>query len=979
MTDIFNEKPKVSVIVPVFNAGNYLETCLESLINQTLQNIELICVDDGSTDNSISILNKYASIDSRIKIIKQKQLFAGVARNNGMEVARGDYYIFLDADDFFELDLLEKAYQKITMFDADVCLFNADRFDNQSQKITNGNFLNLNFIPQEIFNKHSLKEHLFDITSACPWTKMFSARFVKKYKLQFQSLPRANDVFFVLTALYFAERIVFLNEILVHYRVNNNNSLQNNNKKTPTAFLAALDAVFSKIDFKSNYIIQAFANVALGHIAYNLRSLEAVEAYEEFYQLADLIKRKYLEKFFLNNRNYSFFTNKRDMLYLSDKGILNLTKSSQSLKKVDDTAPIVSFIVPFYNSEEFLSECLDSITCQTVSDIEIICIDDASTDNSLYIVENYQKKDSRITVLRNQYNKGAGGARNIGLEKARGKYIWFIDSDDFIDKDSLNRLLPILEVNQLDLLAFEASAFKNVDGKYTSIDEGAISRNWPKNRIISIPNDINMIPDTIEGSSVTYIAKRVFVNRYRFRESVAFEDADFQFKLYTTNSRMMVINYRPYHRRITYNSTTGSNASGMNKKCIHGRLMAAYNLAYYIKENNIHYKYAIQWLNKWAKWSISLYLTDESIKDPKIDKIVLFLQKELKLFTLEELDEYRSNLIPKIIVSLTTIPERINSVHHVIQSLIDQITRADEIHLYLASDDFSQYNNEILPLNLKNLAKINPKFKIIFCDNLKPHKKYYYAMKNNPDAIVVTVDDDIIYDNKLLSDLLSAYLQHPDCIICRRGHTIKMYDEVTIAPYKKWMLTDKIVNKPSLLILPTGVGGVLYPPHSLSKSVFDKNKINQLVPLTDDLWLKWMELKINTRCLLLQDEVNLNYIEGTQDNALWIQNVNESKNDTALKNIIENDTGLNIENEHILNLLFKEYINDFQELGETQAADELRNIKTGYSFRIGRIITWGPRKVRGGVRCLKEHGIKYTAKRVIEHLGIDMGTGDFRR
>ena len=185
MTDIFNEKPKVSVIVPVFNAGNYLETCLESLINQTLQNIEIICVDDGSTDNSISILNKYASIDSRIKIIKQKQLFAGVARNNGMEVARGDYYIFLDADDFFELDLLEKAYQKITIFDADVCLFNADRFDNQSQKVTNGNFLNLNFIPQEIFNKYSLKEHLFDITSACPWTKMFSARFVKNISCNF--------------------------------------------------------------------------------------------------------------------------------------------------------------------------------------------------------------------------------------------------------------------------------------------------------------------------------------------------------------------------------------------------------------------------------------------------------------------------------------------------------------------------------------------------------------------------------------------------------------------------------------------------------------------------------------------------------------------------------------------------------------------------------------------------------------------------
>ena len=978
MTNLLNIKPKVSVIIPVYNAERYLETCLDSVINQTLQEIEIICIDDGSTDGSLLILNKYASIDSRIKIIKQKKLFAGTARNNGMKIASGDYYIFLDADDFFELDLLEKAYQKITSFNADICLFNADKFDNNSNKFIKGDLLHIELLSQEVVNKNDLKENLFGVTSACPWTKMFSARFIKKNNLRFQSLPRANDVFFVLTSLYFAERIVFVNKVLVHYRINNKNSLQNNNKKTPTVFLDALDGVFNKIQFQSSYIKQAFANVALGHIAYNLRTLESAEAYEEFYQLTNLIKSKYLSKFFLNQTDYTYFFNKRDVHYLLDKGILKLSRSPRIQQEEPNNLPLVSFIIPFYNAANFISECLDSLINQTITNIEILCINDASTDCSLKIVESYQAKDKRVRVFSNQYNKGAGGARNVGLEHANGTYIWFIDSDDFIDKNSIERLLPYLKKKKLDLLAFEATAFKEVDGKRISISEGSISRNWPKNQILRIPEDINTIPDTIEGSSVTYIARKSFVNQYRFRENVVFEDADFQFKLFTSASTMMVIDYKPYHRRITNGSTTGSNASGLNKNCIYGRLIAAYNITFYIMENNINYIYAIKWLKKWSKWAVSLYLNDCTISNYKIDNIVLFLQKQLKLFSLNEMGEYRSKLLPPIVVSLTTIPNRIDSVHYVIQSLINQSVSADEIQLYLSNEEFPQ-NIDSLPAKLKSLAKINPKLKIKYCDNLKPHKKYYYAMKENPNSIIITVDDDIFYDNRLLADLISGYIQHPDCVICRRGHTIKMYDELTVAPYVKWITTNKIVNKPSLLILPTGVGGVLYPPNSIAKTVFDKCKIQQTEPLTDDLWLKWMELKLNTRCLLLQGNVNLKYVEGTQDNALWLQNVNERKNDLAIRNILDNDSGLNIKNEYILNQLYEEYKSNFEQLNHSRTEIELKNIKNGYSFRIGRIITWLPRKFRGGMWCMRDHGIKYTVKRVVEHLGIDMGTGDFRK
>ena len=107
-----NENIKVSVIIPVHNSAQYLTKCIESMLNQTLKEIEIICVDDGSTDESLAIIKNYKKLDSRIKILTQENKYAGVARNNGMEIAKGEYLFFLDSDDFSSDTLLEKVYFK---------------------------------------------------------------------------------------------------------------------------------------------------------------------------------------------------------------------------------------------------------------------------------------------------------------------------------------------------------------------------------------------------------------------------------------------------------------------------------------------------------------------------------------------------------------------------------------------------------------------------------------------------------------------------------------------------------------------------------------------------------------------------------------------------------------------------------------------------------------------------------------------------
>ena len=138
-------EPKISIIVPIFNGELYLEECLNSLVNQTFNDIEIICVNDGSTDNSMKILEDFQKKDSRIEIISQPNQGVSIARNNGVNQANGEYVLFVDSDDWLDLDACAELYSNAVSNDSDIVLFNSV-IENESNPVHleyfSGNLIN---------------------------------------------------------------------------------------------------------------------------------------------------------------------------------------------------------------------------------------------------------------------------------------------------------------------------------------------------------------------------------------------------------------------------------------------------------------------------------------------------------------------------------------------------------------------------------------------------------------------------------------------------------------------------------------------------------------------------------------------------------------------------------------------------------------------------------------------------------------------
>ena len=236
----------------------------------------------------------------------------------------------------------------------------------------------------------------------------------------------------------------------------------------------------------------------------------------------------------------------------------------------------------------------------------------------------------------------------------------------------------------------------------------------------------------------------------------------------------------------------------------------------------------------------------------------------------------------QIIVSLTTFPARILCASKVIRSMLHQTVRADKVILCLAEEQFPERK---LPKEITDIK--NHRFQIIWGEDLKPHKKYYYAMKMYPESIIITVDDDIYYPDNLLEKLVESYKKFPHAVSCLRGHTIKIEKDGKFASYAEWHNYKKIIGEPSLLVLPTGVGGVLYPPRIFPQELFDAEAIRKTCLMTDDLWLKWWQLVNKVPCVLVQEDFELAYIEQSQEQALWKTNVDGNQNETNWKNITE--------------------------------------------------------------------------------------------
>ena len=229
-------KVKISVIIPVYNVEKYLPACLDSIVSQTLGDIEILCVNDGSTDSSRQILEEYQKNDKRICIFDKENGGQGSARNYGLKSAGGEYVIFVDSDDWLEKDALEKIYRKIKNDDSDILLFNANIHHQKNNILTKYNYVKpyYNLFKNTPFCPEEAKDVLF--LPAAYLFKAYKTEFLKKCNYHYSENKFWEDHLPHITALSSANKISVLNEYIYNYRKNALSSTANAYKYSDTVF-----------------------------------------------------------------------------------------------------------------------------------------------------------------------------------------------------------------------------------------------------------------------------------------------------------------------------------------------------------------------------------------------------------------------------------------------------------------------------------------------------------------------------------------------------------------------------------------------------------------------------------------------------------------------------------------------------------------------------------------------------------------------
>ena len=293
------EKIKVSVVMAVYNAEKYLNQAMDTIVNQTLRDIEIICVNDMSTDDSLAILKEYAEADSRIRIFQhtEKTDDAAAARNMGISKARGEYLSVLDADDFFELDMLEKAYNKAIRTRADIVAYEAWFYKN-----ANGSdewapwVLRKDLLPeQEVFSGVDCPNVIFNIVMGAAWNCMFRREFIEKEGILFYSMHGQDDEFFVLVSFATARRITTVLEPFVHYRCDVSGGQHSKDCHWPMNGYLLPERMKAELENRGIYeeYWMAFANKA---IMLSKWTLEQMHPFSNFAELSEQLSSRYLRE-----------------------------------------------------------------------------------------------------------------------------------------------------------------------------------------------------------------------------------------------------------------------------------------------------------------------------------------------------------------------------------------------------------------------------------------------------------------------------------------------------------------------------------------------------------------------------------------------------------------------------------------------------------------------------------------------------------
>lgn len=485
---------KVSLIIPVYNAENYLNQCLDSIINQSLEDIEVICINDGSTDDSLNILNSYSKADNRIKVLDNKtNKKQGFSRNRGLDIATGEYILFVDSDDWLRADACEVLYDMSKELGCDLLFFLLENYIPEKDYFYQNDYYDLFRLSPNlegnIFNHKDIKDYVFSL-SVSPCQKFYKRELIEN--IRFPEDIFFEDNTFHWDVLLSASKISLTRQYLYFRRIRENSVTSKGDRKyfDTLKIVPLREDIFKKhdlFDFYVNgivnlhvqYLKQWFEFMEIDFkqeywdlVKEDFKNIESDEKMHTIYLKVLSIKHKEFYLNVLNSRDFYDYIN----CYADDnlKNDLNIiyqsTKKEEVLTK-NNINPKISIILSIYNNEKYLITSLSSILNQAYDNFEIICVDDGSLDNSLNLLKVYAKDKDNIKIIGNESHKGLKLSLIQGLKEASGDYVLFLSADDWLDLNALNYFVNILNDVSLDILIFK-SIFYN-ENKGFIIDSNA--------------------------------------------------------------------------------------------------------------------------------------------------------------------------------------------------------------------------------------------------------------------------------------------------------------------------------------------------------------------------------------------------------------------------------------------------------------------------------------------------------------------------
>lgn len=522
----------ISVIIPVYNSEQYISDSIQSVQKQSHLNLEILLIDDGSTDNSRDICQKISLLDQRIRIFSQEHKGVSTARNTGIEAAKGKYLFFLDSDDMIHPELLETFYKLLEASGAVIatekyCREAEDLYKCPEQEKGDNTSIEV-CMPEKYIDKKNISGYRYLENQKMLWEfLMYGAqggiggkmiRYTALQSIRFdENLIVGEDTKFIYQLIAEGADAVILHQTWYYYRRHENNASK---MCTINAYQSIYESIKyigdneRKLGRETNalrceeYIMKCMMEwKALNQGLCNykvvkyLNSLMRSETKRDNFYLTSW---PYKKDFYLILYSYPLFRLDRKMseIWRNKKNTWVCKKKKETIsntkkeneeqieKQIEKQAEMVSVIIPMHNSEPFIRRCIQSIVDQTYSNLEIIVIDDGSTDNSLKICKELSTYDHRILIF-SQKNKGVSAARNRGLDIVRGKYVFFIDSDDAIHPLLIEELvrqaeekhakIALCEYSELYAVWMEAVLDKISDKDKRplwKIIEGAESEEW---------------------------------------------------------------------------------------------------------------------------------------------------------------------------------------------------------------------------------------------------------------------------------------------------------------------------------------------------------------------------------------------------------------------------------------------------------------------------------------------------------------------